>query len=120
VLRLLEKSGHQVTLVGNGLEALRKFEAEPFDVILMDAQMPEMGGIEATAAIRLRELETGGHVPIIAVTAHALHGDRERFLAAGMDDYLSKPLRPAELTASLLHLTPVLDSEQHALSPSSR
>ena len=70
---------------------------EAFDVVLMDVQMPEMGGLEATAAIRARERGTGGHIPIIALTAHVMPGDREQCLAAGMDAFVSKPLRPAEL-----------------------
>jgi signal transduction histidine kinase/DNA-binding response OmpR family regulator len=94
---LLEKRGHQVVVAGNGREALAALDAQPFDAVLMDVQMPEMDGFEATAAIRAREAETGAHTPIIAMTAHALKGDRDRCREAGMDAYVSKPLRPQEL-----------------------
>jgi two-component system, sensor histidine kinase and response regulator len=89
---LLERRGHRVTIATNGHEALATLERTNIDVVLMDLQMPEMGGLEATAAIRERERTAGGHVPIIAMTAHAMKGDRERALACGMDDYLTKPL----------------------------
>jgi two-component system, sensor histidine kinase and response regulator len=89
---LLERRGHRVTIARNGKEALAALDRQRFDVVLMDVQMPEMGGFEATAAIRARERETGTHLPIIAMTAHAMKGDRERCREAGMDDYLSKPL----------------------------
>ena len=98
----------------NGKEAVAAYEAHPFDVILMDAQMPEMDGFEATAAIREREAP-GAHMPIVALTAHAMKGDRERCLEAGMDDYLSKPLEAAKLTEVLAEVAksqpPVLDRE---------
>ena len=89
---LLTRRGHQVTVASNGREALEAIERDAFDVVLMDIQMPEMGGFEATAAIRFRERETGGHLRIIAMTAHAMSGDRERCLVAGMDGYLPKPI----------------------------
>jgi signal transduction histidine kinase/CheY-like chemotaxis protein/HPt (histidine-containing phosphotransfer) domain-containing protein len=89
---ILERRGHKVAIVGNGREALDAMERESFDAVLMDVQMPEMGGLEATVAIRERERQTGQHVPIIAMTAHAMKGDRERCLSAGMDEYLTKPL----------------------------
>jgi two-component system sensor histidine kinase/response regulator len=94
---LLEKRGFAVTTAGNGKVALAALEREPFDLVLMDVQMPEMDGLEATSAIREGEKSTGRHVPIIAMTAHALKGDQERCLAAGMDAYVSKPIRTSEL-----------------------
>jgi signal transduction histidine kinase/CheY-like chemotaxis protein/ABC-type amino acid transport substrate-binding protein len=96
-MRLLEKRGFQVTVAGDGRAALDALEKEPFDAILMDVQMPEMDGFETTAAIRNKEKSTGTHIPIIAMTAHALKGDQERCLAAGMDAYVSKPIRTSEL-----------------------
>jgi signal transduction histidine kinase/CheY-like chemotaxis protein/HPt (histidine-containing phosphotransfer) domain-containing protein len=89
---LLQRRGHQVTIAVNGREALAALDRGCYDVVLMDVQMPEMGGFEATAAIREKERATGGHLPIVAMTAHAMKGDRERCLAAGMDEYLTKPL----------------------------
>jgi len=94
---LLTRRGHEVTVASNGVEALAALERQRFDVVLMDVQMPEMGGFEASAAIRVREREAGGHLRIIAMTAHAMSGDRERCLAAGMDGYLPKPIDPARL-----------------------
>ena len=99
--RLLEKMGHRVTLAANGVEAIHWHAGGEFDLILMDVQMPEMNGFEATAQIREREKRTGKHVPIIALTAHAIQGDRDRCLAAGMDDYLSKPLNASLLAEKL-------------------
>ena len=97
---LLERRGHQVTVAANGREALTAVDAQPFDVVLMDVQMPEMGGFEATAAIRaLEAARPGAHLAIVAMTAHAMKGDRERCLAAGMDGYLSKPIDPKHLCA---------------------
>jgi CheY-like chemotaxis protein len=84
-------------VAGNGLEALAALRKESFDLVFMDVQMPEMDGYEATAAIREEETKSGRHQQIIALTAHAMKGDRERCLAAGMDGYLSKPIRPEEL-----------------------
>jgi len=95
--RLLEKRGHRVTVTANGREAVEAVAKQSFDLVLMDIQMPEMDGFEATAAIRQREKHNGAHIPIVALTAHAMKGDRERCLAAGMDDYLSKPIRSQEL-----------------------
>ncbi|MGC1188606.1 MAG: response regulator [Candidatus Acidiferrales bacterium] len=96
-VRILSKRGHSVAVVENGRQAVEAVEAQKFDVALMDVQMPEMDGLEATAAIRKMEKTNGGHLPIIAMTAHAMKGDRERCLAAGMDGYLSKPIRSQEL-----------------------
>jgi len=102
--RILEKLGHQVTVVGNGREAVSAVQAGKFDLIAMDVQMPEMDGLDATAAIRLWEKTTGTHIPIIAMTAHAMKGDRERCLAAGMDGYTSKPIRIGELDRAIAQL----------------
>ena len=90
---LLEKHGHEIHVVGNGRECIDRFQSEPFDVILMDVQMPEVDGLEATRAIRQIEFDKHTRIPIIAMTAHAMAGDRERCIEAGMDDYLSKPIR---------------------------
>jgi len=89
---LLTKRGHEVTLVSNGHQVLEALRRGAFDLVLIDIQMPDMDGFEATAVIRQWERETGRHVRIVAMTAHAMRGDRERCLAAGMDDYLSKPI----------------------------
>jgi PAS domain S-box-containing protein len=101
VMTRLRQRGEDVVVANNGKEALSLWEKEPFDVILMDVQMPEMGGFEATAAIRRRERGTGRHTPIIAMTAHAMKGDRERCLDAGMDGYVAKPIRVEELFRAL-------------------
>ena len=96
-LRLLQKHGHSVTVADNGRRALAITETEPIDLILMDLQMPEMDGLEATSLIRQKERTAGGHVPIVAMTAHAMRGDDERCLAAGMDAYVPKPIDPGRL-----------------------
>ena len=103
---ILARHGHQLTIANNGLEAVTAYQAERFDVILMDVQMPVMDGFSATAAIRELEKVDGTKTPIVAMTAHALKGDRERCLAAGMDDYLSKPIRSKQLAAILGTLMP--------------
>jgi two-component system sensor histidine kinase/response regulator len=97
LLRLLQKEGHTVTLAEDGEAAIAISEEQDFDVILMDVQMPAMDGLEATRYIRNRERESGRHVPIIALTAHAMKGDRERCLDAGMDAYVAKPVQKQEL-----------------------
>jgi len=93
-LRLLERRGHSVIVAENGRQALTAIERHKFDLVLMDVQMPEMGGLEATQVIREKEKSTGEHLPILAMTAHAMQGDRERCIAAGMDGYLAKPIDP--------------------------
>ena len=93
----LDRRGHRVTLARNGVEALERFREGAFDVILMDVQMPEMDGVEATRRIRALERPLGRHIPIFAMTAHAMPEDRERCLAAGMDGYVVKPFKPEEL-----------------------
>ncbi len=96
-VHLLRRRGHEVTVAEDGLQALAAYDSEPFDLILMDVQMPNLGGFEATALIRQREQATGRYIPIIAMTARAMKGNREECLAAGFDEYLAKPLRPQEL-----------------------
>jgi signal transduction histidine kinase/CheY-like chemotaxis protein/HPt (histidine-containing phosphotransfer) domain-containing protein len=102
---ILSKRGHVVRVAANGQKALEAFEQERFDLVLMDVQMPIMGGFEATAAIRALEKATGGHVPIIALTARAMKGDLELCLAAGMDGYLTKPIKPLALIQEVERLT---------------
>jgi signal transduction histidine kinase/DNA-binding response OmpR family regulator len=99
--RLLEKAGHSVTVAKNGCEALELLGRQSFDLVLMDVQMPEMDGFEATTAIREKEVKTGGHIPIIAMTAHAMKGDEERCLQAGMDGYVAKPIQRNQLFLAL-------------------
>jgi two-component system sensor histidine kinase/response regulator len=115
---LLRESGHTLVHVTNGREAVETAGHESFDLIFMDVQMPEMDGFEATRRIREAEHGTGRHTPIAAMTAHVMAGDRERCLAAGMDDYLSKPLKKAEVFALLQHISVPLSSPQK--SPESR
>jgi two-component system, sensor histidine kinase and response regulator len=103
--RLLEKRGHSVFVAGNGKKALQALENGNFDVILMDVEMPEMNGFDATRAIREGERSSGSHIPIIAMTAHAMSGDKERCLKAGMDSYISKPVSSDELFATIEKLT---------------
>jgi CheY-like chemotaxis protein len=112
IRRLLGKHGDACVLCGDGRAALARWHAEPFDLVLMDMQMPELDGFATTAAIRQAEADTGGRrVPIIALTAHAMDGDRERCLAADMDGYLSKPLRSGELFAVLDQYAATLDAQ---------
>ena len=109
MMRMLEKQGFSVVLAANGREALDLFSAQTFDAVLMDIQMPEMDGFEATSKIRARERELGlPRTRIIALTAHAMKGDRERCLSAGMDGYVSKPVRSADLIAALQEAVPAL------------
>jgi PAS domain S-box-containing protein len=117
--RMLEKRGHRVVLAGNGREALEALEKGSFDLAFMDVQMPEMDGFQATAAIREKEIGTGTHLPVVALTAHAIKGDRERCLAAGMDGYLTKPIRPRELD-DVLESYLVRRAEKLALAGSSK
>ena len=107
---LLKKWGHQVAIANNGEEAIRQWETEPFDAILMDVQMPLMDGLEATRRIRELEHDAGRRIPIVAMTARAMKGDRERCLAAGMDDYISKPVRKADLYRALSSLCKASES----------
>ena len=97
----MEKQGHAVAVAHNGQEAVEALAKQGFDVVLMDVQMPVMDGMEATARVRAAEEGTGRRTPIIALTAHAMKGDRERCLAAGMDGYLAKPIQSSELTRAL-------------------
>ena len=101
--RLLEKRGHRVVMTANGHEALKALAKDRFDVVLMDVQMPEMDGLQATAALREKEKEKGDgiHQPVVALTAHVMKGDQERCLAAGMDGYLAKPIAAQDLDAIL-------------------
>ncbi|CAG8526756.1 9716_t:CDS:10, partial [Racocetra persica] len=100
-LKILEKFGHKVEVVSNGKLAVEQFKCKRYDLILMDVQMPIMGGFEATQKIREYEQDKGGHVPIVALTAHAMIGDREKCLSAGMDEYVTKPLRTNDLIATI-------------------
>ena len=102
--RMLEKSGHTVVTANNGREALEALLGFAFDAVLMDVQMPDMDGLEATAAIRAREQGTDRRIPILALTAHAMNGDRERCLRAGMDGYLAKPVQSAQLLEALAQI----------------
>jgi CheY-like chemotaxis protein len=99
--RLVAKQGHSAVVVGTGKAALKALEDENFDLVLMDVQMPDMDGFEATSAIREQERGTRKHLPIIAMTAHAMSGDRERCLEAGMDAYVTKPVDAKKLLAAI-------------------
>ncbi len=104
-MAMLEKGGHRVTVASNGRQAIAMFTKQPFDLVLMDVQMPEMDGLEATHAIREYEQTAGGHVPIVALTAHAMKGDRDRCLSSGMDAYVTKPIRSKELLRVIASVT---------------
>ena len=114
-VRLLEGHGHSVVAVGDGREALDALERERFDLALFDLEMPRVNGLEATAEIRRREGSADRHLPIIALTAHAVKGDRERCLAAGMDGYISKPLESVALFAEIDRLVAVASRSESAL-----
>ena len=105
-LGVLRKWGHTLTIANNGHEAVAAFERDTYDVILMDVQMPEMDGLQATALIREQEQQRGRHVPIIAMTANAMKGDREECVEAGMDEYVTKPIRWTELRQALDRVVP--------------
>ncbi|MBL8212833.1 MAG: response regulator [Bryobacterales bacterium] len=111
-LRILESAGHQVTVAPNGTRAVERWEADRFDLVLMDVMMPELDGFEATREIRNREDASGAHTPIFAMTASAMAGDRERCLAAGMDDYISKPIDAAELLALVSRVQPEINATE--------
>ncbi len=112
-VRLLEKQGHSVVVAANGREAVEAVQRQPFDLVLMDVQMPEMDGFEATAAIRQGERGSGRHLPILAMTAYAMKGDRERCLDSGMDGYVSKPIQPRELWETIDNLvTPARSGDE--------
>jgi len=110
--RIFKKLGHHVTVVSNGRDALSAVQAGQFDLVAMDVQMPEMDGLDATAAIRAWEKAEGTHVPIMAMTAHAMKGDRERCLAAGMDGHTSKPIRIGELEHAITQLVSLSKSAE--------
>jgi PAS domain S-box-containing protein len=114
---LLERQGHQVRVAVNGKEALAALDKEPYDLVLMDVQMPEMDGIEAVAQLRRSEAGTSRHLPVVALTAHAMNGDRERCLAAGMDGYLSKPIHRVELARALAEFFPPETDQDEAPAP---
>jgi CheY-like chemotaxis protein len=99
--RLLEKQGYNLTVANNGREVLHLLSQDSFDLVLMDIQMPEMDGFEASAAIRAKETGSNKHIPIVAMTAHAMKEDRDKCIAAGMDDYVSKPIDPDALAAAI-------------------
>ena len=114
-VRLMERRGHSVTVAGNGKEALAALEKGSFDLVLMDVQMPEMDGFEATALIRQKERTSGNHLPVIAMTAHAMKGDKERCLEAGMDDYITKPIRPEGLAELLARYAPAASAKANGV-----
>jgi CheY-like chemotaxis protein len=120
VVRMLQQRGHTVDVTQNGVEALAAFKAavkQPFDLVLMDVRMPEMDGLAATKAIRCEEQQRGGHIPIVAMTASAMKGDREACLAAGMDGYIAKPIHTLELYRAVESIVDVQTVEAVAASP---
>ncbi|MFQ6038414.1 MAG: response regulator, partial [Candidatus Aminicenantales bacterium] len=117
-VRLLEKQGHSVSVVDNGQKVLSALRKKDFDLIFMDVQMPVMDGWDTTAAIREEEKKNGMHIPIIAMTAHAMKGDRERCLKAGMDDYVSKPLKPQDLAEAIDRV--LKDGDHRVKNPETR
>jgi two-component system, sensor histidine kinase and response regulator len=116
-VRMLEHLGHSVTVVPDGRQAIEAIEAVAFDVVLMDVQMPEMDGLEAVRIVRQREAGTGAHLPILALTAHAMQGDRERCLQAGFDSYLAKPVRQADLQQALGAYSPACTASTEDQEP---
>jgi len=114
IVGLFESHGHTVVVAGNGVEALETLEQQDFDLVLMDVQMPDMDGLEAASAIRVREKQTGSHVPIIAMTAHAMKGDRQKCLDAGMDEYVAKPIRAKRLFDTIAAVLGVCDEQGEA------
>jgi CheY-like chemotaxis protein len=117
-VRLLEKHGHSVTAANDGVEAVAAAQKGDFDVFLMDVQMPNMSGLDAAAAIRALERDTGKHVPIVAMTAHAMKGDEDLCLKAGMDSYISKPIRPDHMMDVIAQVTSApTDTAERAPSP---
>ena len=113
---LLHKKNWDVVSVGDGKEVLNTLNKESFDLILMDVQMPEIDGFEATTLIRKKEKETGSHIPIIAMTAHAMKGDKERCIQLGMDDYVSKPMKASDLYGAIDRMVH-LDPSEKSISP---
>jgi CheY-like chemotaxis protein len=105
---LLRKRGYQITVASDGEEAVRVFQAQPFDLVLMDVEMPRLDGLNATQVIREYERQAGTHIPIIAMTAHAMKGDREKCLAAGMDGYVAKPVRQKDVFEAIEQFFPEL------------
>ena len=109
---MLERAGHDVQIAENGIQAVELARRQKFDLILMDIQMPQMDGLEATRMIRRDEAQSGSHVPIVAMTAHALKGDNERFLAQGMDGYIAKPFQPGQLFEAIETVRQALDGSR--------
>jgi len=116
-VEFLQMRGHHVRIANNGMDVLEALAAEDFDIILMDVQMPQMNGFQATAAIREKEKTTGDHIPIIAMTGYAMKGDRQRCLDAGMDAYICKPIRSQELFEAIENFAPSAEKANHILAP---